>query len=124
GPGEVAIRTSRAGICGSDLHTYREGHVWLPYPIPPGHEVSGVVEAAGPDVTTVKAGDRVFVNPALNCGSCLYCRTGRSNLCEQLVGIGAHRPGGMADLFVVPERAAWVVPAGMSLLEASLVEPM
>ncbi|HWE64664.1 MAG TPA: alcohol dehydrogenase catalytic domain-containing protein, partial [Chloroflexota bacterium] len=69
--GEVVVRTARSGICGSDLHTYRVGHVWLPYPIPPGHEASGIVETVGADVTTVQAGDRVFLNPALTCGACL-----------------------------------------------------
>ena len=123
-PTEVVIRTAHSGICGSDLHTYRVGHVWLPYPIPPGHEVSGIVETIGADVRTVQVGDRVFLNPALSCGSCLYCRTGHGNLCENLVGLGAHLPGGMADLFVAPADAVWRIPAGMSLLEASMIEPL
>jgi len=122
--GEVVVRTVRAGICGSDLHTYRVGHVWLPYPIPPGHEAAGIVDLVGAGVRTVKEGDRVFLNPALTCGVCLYCRTGRSNLCEKLVGIGAHLPGGMADAFAAPADAIWPVPPGMSLLEASMIEPM
>jgi 2-desacetyl-2-hydroxyethyl bacteriochlorophyllide A dehydrogenase len=122
--GEVVVRTARAGICGSDLHTYRAGHVWLPYPIPPGHEASGIVETVGADVATVKAGDRVFLNPALTCGACLYCRTGHSNLCEQLLGIGAHLPGGMADAFVAPACALWPVPDAMSPRHAAMIEPL
>jgi len=123
-PREVVVRTARAGICGSDLHTYGVGHVWLPYPILPGHELSGFVEAVGSEVWTIKPGDRVFLNPAITCGICLYCRTGHSNLCETLAGIGAHLPGGMADAFAAPAGALWPVPDGMSLLEASMIEPL
>jgi threonine dehydrogenase-like Zn-dependent dehydrogenase len=65
----------------------------------------------------------VFLNPALTCGVCLYCRQGRSNLCEKLVGIGAHLPGGMADAFTAPADAVWPIPRGMSMLEAAMIEP-
>ena len=122
--GEAVVRTARSGVCGSDLHTYRVGHVWLPYPIPPGHEASGIVETVGAEVTTLRAGDRVFLNPALTCGACLYCRTGHSNLCEKLLGIGAHLPGGMADAFVAPAQALWPVPDSLSMADAAMIEPM
>ncbi|MEU8270621.1 alcohol dehydrogenase catalytic domain-containing protein [Sphaerisporangium sp. NPDC049002] len=122
--GEVLVRMAYAGICGSDLHTLRRGHPWLPYPIPPGHEASGVVAEAGPGTTGHAVGDAVYLRPALYCGRCFYCRRGRQNLCADLVGIGSHRPGAFADFFAVPQAALAPVPAGVSLAAAAMTEPL
>lgn len=113
--GEVLVRTAYAGICGSDLHTLHRGHPWLPYPIAPGHEASGVV--AGGD-------NRVYVRPAVACGDCFYCGRGRPNLCANLIGIGSHRPGAFADAFTVPAAALAPVPPGVSLAAAAMIEPL
>ena len=123
GPGEVTVRVLRAGICGSDLHTYRRGHPWLDYPVRPGHEISGVIADVGPGVTGLQAGQSVFVNPLVDCGTCSYCLQGRVNLCDRLVGIGSHLPGGMAEALNIPARAALPTPADVPSVAASLIEP-
>lgn len=120
---EVLMRPAYAGICGSDLHTLHRGHPWLDYPVGPGHEVSGTIAAVGERVTMLAPGDHVYLQPLIVCGRCFYCRRGRENLCEALVAVGAHLPGGLARELVVPSVAARPVPAGMSLEAASLVEP-
>jgi 2-desacetyl-2-hydroxyethyl bacteriochlorophyllide A dehydrogenase len=121
--GEVVVETAFAGICGSDLHTLRRGHPWLPYPIAPGHEASGVVVEVGAGVSPSRRGERVYLQPVLACGHCFYCLRGRTNLCDELVGVGSHVPGAFADRFVVPAAAARPIPAGMSFVQAALVEP-
>lgn len=111
--GEVLVRTAYAGICGSDLHTLHRGHPWLPYPIAPGHEASGLAD-----------GERVYLRPAVACGSCFYCGRDRPNLCANLIGIGSHRPGAFADAFTVPAAALAPVPEGVSLAAAAMIEPL
>lgn len=123
GPDEVVIETAYAGICGSDLHTLRRGHPWLPYPIAPGHEASGVVVDVGADAPSSLLGQRVYLQPVVACGRCFYCRRGRTNLCDELVGVGSHVPGAFADRFAVPAAAAHVMPDAMSFAQAALVEP-
>ncbi len=122
--GEVLVRMAYAGICGSDLHTLRRGHPWLPYPIAPGHEASGVVAEIGPGTSGLAVGDAVYLRPALHCGRCFYCRRGRENLCANLIGIGSHRPGAFADYFTVPHAALAPVPAGVGLGAAAMTEPL
>ena len=79
--GEVRVRMSAAGVCASDYHVMI-GHNPTPMPIVLGHEGAGVVETIGPDVTTVKKGDRCVLSFVPNCGHCRSCRTGLSNLCD------------------------------------------
>ena len=125
GRGEVLVRMAFAGICGSDLHTYRRGHPWLGYPIAPGHEASGVVAEVGPAVSSGwQQGDRVYLRPAVACGTCFYCAKGLPNLCVALVGVGSHTPGAFSDYFAVPEAALAPVPDGVQLATAALLEPL
>src|ERR1700760_2941864 len=99
GPGEALVRTLAAGVCGSDLHAARGRHPFVALPYRPGHEVVGIVEAAGPGtgetvtedtvaedaVAELRApGQRVIVTPYLPCWHCKMCATGRENLCENL----------------------------------------
>jgi 2-desacetyl-2-hydroxyethyl bacteriochlorophyllide A dehydrogenase len=119
----VLIRTAYAGICGSDLHTYRHGHAWLGFPVGPGHEAVGTIEAVGADVESLVPGDRVVLQFAVFCGECRMCRAGRENMCERLVAYGAHEPGGMAHAFLVPATAARKLPADLDFKTACLIEP-
>ncbi|MFE2040528.1 zinc-binding dehydrogenase [Streptomyces sp. NPDC059477] len=124
GPGEALVRTAFAGICGSDLHTLTRGHPWLPYPVAPGHEASGQVVALGDGAHRFAPGDDVYLRPVLACGTCAPCRRARPNLCTDLIGVGSHLPGLMADFAVVPEAALARVPAGVGLAQAALIEPL
>lgn len=123
GPGEVLLRTANAGICGSDLHTFRRGHPWLPYPIAPGHEASAWIAGVGAGVGGWSADEPVYVQPAVSCGTCFTCRRGLSNLCERLVGVGSHTPGAMADYFVVPTSAVRRLP-DVSMAAGAMIEPL
>ncbi|WP_315760047.1 Zn-dependent alcohol dehydrogenase [Sphingomonas sp. Y38-1Y] len=80
GPREVLIRTAACGICRSDLH-FIDGAWPVALPVVPGHEASGVVEAVGEDVTTVRPGDHVVTFLTVYCGTCDYCLSGRPSLC-------------------------------------------
>lgn len=123
-PGEVRVRTSLVGICGSDLHVLEGEHPFVSFPVLPGHEVVGVVDAVGPDVRGFAPGGRVLLEPNLVCGECAYCRSGRYNLCEKLAVVGFQAPGSLADLFIVPASRLHPVPASMGDREAALVEPL
>lgn len=81
GPGEVLIRYTHAGLCHSDLHL-TDGDLVPRFPIVGGHEGAGIIEEVGPGVTKVKPGDHVVCAFIPNCGTCRYCSTGRSNLCD------------------------------------------
>lgn len=100
--GEARVRIHRVGICGSDLHAYRGVQPFLEYPRVLGHELSGdVVETAG-DVSQISVGDRVAVEPYLNCGQCRACRVERPNCCDSLQVLGVHRDGGMGEYLTIP----------------------
>ncbi|MBI2467789.1 MAG: alcohol dehydrogenase catalytic domain-containing protein, partial [Candidatus Rokubacteria bacterium] len=112
GPGEVLIRVSAAGICGTDYRIWT-GERPVRYPLTPGHEFVGEVAAVGPGVGRVAVGDRVAVEPNWGCGACDLCREGSGNLCLARTAVGIDRAGGFAALAVLPERACWRAPAGL-----------
>lgn len=123
GAGEVLVATAYAGLCGSDLHTVRRGHPWLPYPVAPGHEGSARVERVGPGVGGLAEGDLVYVRPAVADGTCFMCRRGRPNLCEHLIGVGSHVPGLFAERVALPAAALAPLPSGIDLVAGALLEP-
>ena len=125
GPADVLVRVMACGICGTDLHIIDGEFPPTRYPIIPGHEFGGEVVAVGADVQGVKAGDRVGVDPTLNCGACYFCQRGMGNLCERwnAVGVGSH-PGGFAECVAVPQRCVYPIPETMSFAEAALIEPI
>ena len=123
---EVKIHTAFAGICGTDhaLYAGLPGSAPAVPPIVLGHENSGVVVEVGSEVTNVKVGDRVAVDPNIYCGQCKYCRTGRPELCEHLSAIGVTRDGGFEDYFTAPASVVYPIPDNVSLKAAALVEPI
>ncbi|MBA2277478.1 MAG: zinc-dependent alcohol dehydrogenase family protein [Chloroflexia bacterium] len=125
GPKDVLVRVAACGICGTDIHIIDGEFPPTTYPIIPGHEFGGTVLAVGEEVIGVKVGDRVGVDPTLNCGECYFCQRGQGNLCERwnAVGVGSH-PGGFAECVAVPERTVYPLPAGMSDATAALIEPI
>lgn len=124
-PGELLIRTSTAGICGSDLHALHGQHPFMSFPFYPGHEIVGVVAALGSDVTAPQTGTRVVIEPNLYCGECKQCKAGTYNLCERLQVFGCTTPsGGMADYFAIAADRVHEVPAQLSDRQAALIEPL
>ncbi|MER6123101.1 alcohol dehydrogenase catalytic domain-containing protein [Streptomyces sp. NPDC001795] len=124
GPGEVLVRTSLVGVCGSDTHAALGRHPFIELPYRPGHEVVGVIAATGSGVESMRVGDRVVVEPNLYCGSCFQCRSGRYNICRQLKVFGYQVPGGLAELFTIPADRVHILPDAMSDTQAALIEPL
>ena len=135
GPGDVKIKVAWTGICGSDLHEYLAGPIFVPVgadhplshdqaPITMGHEYCGEITEVGDGVDNLAVGDRVAVEPIFACGHCAACREGRYNLCDSLgfVGLsGGH--GGFAAYSVVPGEMCHKMPDELSLEQGALVEP-
>lgn len=133
--GEVKIKVAWTGICGSDLHEYLAGPIFVPVeqdhplshdkaPITMGHEYCGTITELGAGVTGLAVGDRVAIEPIFACGTCAACLEGKYNLCESLgfVGLsGGH--GGFAAHSVVPARMVHKMPEGLSMEQGALVEP-
>ncbi len=124
GPGDVLLEVSHCGVCGSDLHFVIDG--WGRPGAIEGHEYSGRVVAVGDAVTTWRAGDEVVGGPTPRCGTCEYCRAGRSSLCNARAkfGDGNEWQGAFAEYVRVPEAGLLPVPERLSLREAALAEPL
>lgn len=123
--GEILVRSSVVGVCGSDTHAAAGHHPFVPLPYNPGHEVVGVVAELGDDVTEVAVGDRVIVEPTLPCWICKMCTSGRINLCESLRFFGCvHDQGGMADYFTIPANRVHILPDELDDLQSVLIEPL
>ena len=123
-PGQVLIEVAACGICGTDLHVYDGLPAAWPVPGIYGHEFAGTVIGWANDVGGFQVGDRVVVQPLLYCGQCRYCRSGKTNLCPNLVLIGGDRPGGFAEQVAVPARSLFNVPENLSLKRAALIETL
>jgi L-iditol 2-dehydrogenase len=125
GPGEVAVRPAYVGICGTDLELLA-GDVdpaYVRYPLIPGHEWSGVVEATGAGVTGVQPGQRVIAEGIIPCRTCARCIRGETNLCQTYDELGFTRPGAAARQVIVPAPVVHALPGSVSLAEAALAEP-
>ncbi|MCG7346528.1 2,3-butanediol dehydrogenase [Sporosarcina sp. ACRSL] len=127
---EVTVRVAWAGICGSDLHEYQEGPVFIPVdapheltgqqaPLAMGHEFAGVVEKVGKDVTSIKVGDRVAINPMYTFGYKHEDVDAYDGF--QFIGLGSD--GGFATYVNAGENHIYKLPEGMTLQDGALVEP-
>ena len=124
--GEVMVRVRACGVCGTDIHIF-EGAEGAAKTVPPtvlGHEFSGIVQEVGAGVNTVKTGDRVCVDPNDMCGTCSYCRDGKSHFCSDMVGIGTTVDGGFAEFCTVREKQVYKIPDHLSFAEAAMAEPL
>lgn len=122
-PGEVRVRVRYAGICGSDLHIFHGKNPFVLYPRIIGHEFVGRIGAVGDGVDPARIGETVVVDPVISCGQCHACRIGRQNVCSRLQVIGVHRDGGFSQYVCAPEKNAYVIPKGLALPSASVIEP-
>lgn len=110
GSRDILVKVKAAGICHSDAH-YRAGISPVSFtPLTLGHEVSGVVEKTGGEVTNVKVGDRVCLHYLITCGDCYYCSTGNEQFCAKGRMIGHHANGGYAEYIAIPARNAIHLP--------------
>jgi len=122
GPGEVLVAVRSCGICGSDLHWW---HGEMPAPnVCPGHEIAGVVAAAGRGVTSVREGDRVALEGMASCGTCRACLAGDYNVCPRVGFLGMTVPGGFADYVALPARHCFPIAPGVDFPTAALSEPL
>ncbi len=125
GPGEVRVRSVRAGVCRTDLDivTGALDPRWVRFPVVPGHEWSGVVDSVGEGVAGVEPGGRVVCEGNIPCLSCQRCRAGDTHLCQSYDAVGFTRGGGWGEFVVVPARILHVLPDHVSFDAAVLIEP-
>jgi L-idonate 5-dehydrogenase len=131
-PDQVLVRVRCGGICGSDLHYYRHGGfgtVRIQEPMVLGHEVAGVIEAVGSDVTRFEAGDRIAVSPSRPCGLCRFCQQGLQNHCLDMRYYGSamrtpHVQGAFRQQLVVETHQAHLLADSVSDAEGSMGEPL
>jgi len=127
GPGQLKIKVTLAGICGTDLKEYATGPHMIPpdkAPLTPGHEFAGTVAALGKGVTDFKVGDRVSGVGYYYCGECYCCKEGRYNLCVNQGFTGLSTDGCMAEFFILPAYACYKLPDSVSDEYGALVEPL
>lgn len=125
---EVLVKLEYIGICGSDMHYYETGAIGDYVVEPPfvlGHEPGGVVVEVGADVTHLKVGDRVALEPGKTCGHCEFCKTGRYNLCPDVVFFATPPVDGVFQEYVAHEAdLCFKLPDNVSTLEGALIEPL
>lgn len=123
GPGDVLIRVAACGICGTDRHIMHGAFTTRP-PVVIGHEYAGIVEAVGEQVTGLRPGMAVAVDPNMPCGMCRACRRGKVHMCSNLRALGVDVDGGFAEYALAPEGQCYPLPQGVSLLEGAIAEPL
>ncbi|MCI8319592.1 MAG: NAD(P)-dependent alcohol dehydrogenase [Dorea sp.] len=125
---EVLVKLDYVGICGSDLHYYETGAIGDYVVKPPfvlGHEPGGTVVEVGKDVKHLKIGDRVALEPGKTCGQCEFCRTGRYNLCPDVVFFATPPVDGVFQEYAAHDaQLCFKLPDNVSTLEGALIEPL
>lgn len=121
GPGEVLVRVSGCGICGSDLHV---SSTVAPPGSVLGHEIAGTVEEVGAGVEGWSPGVAVTARPFFGCGTCRFCRAGRADHCPDFALVGHHRWGGFAEAAVLSAAELFALPGALGPVERVLVEPL
>ena len=125
---EVLVKLEYVGICGSDLHYYESGAIGDYVVKPPfvlGHEPGGTVVEVGRNVKHLKAGDRVALEPGKTCGHCEFCKTGRYNLCPDVVFFATPPVDGVFQEYVAHEAdLCFKLPDNVSTMEGALIEPL
>jgi L-iditol 2-dehydrogenase len=124
---DVVVAPRVVGICGSDLHLYRDGRIGdsvVRSPLVLGHEAAGVVVEVGTAVVDLRVGERVVVEPGIACGRCRLCRIGRYNLCLNVSFLGIPPIDGlMAGLVRVPRPWVHRLPDSLTDAEGAMIEP-
>ena len=126
---DVLLKIKSVGVCGSDIHYYKEGRIGdqvVDYPFTIGHECSALVEQVGNNVTHIKPGDLVAVDPAISCHNCEQCLSGREHTCTNLrfLGCPGQLDGCLTEYVIMPGRNCFPVPQKLNDELAALVEPL
>lgn len=122
---EVLVQVKAVGICGTDLGILGGYNPNARAPLPLGHEIAGLVVAAGAEVGQLAPGDRIFLDPYIGCNQCEACRQGRKTYCSGGgKHLGIHIPGGWQQYLAIPERNCYRIPDNLSFAEASQAETM
>ena len=125
---EVLVKIEYVGVCGSDLHYYENGGIGANIVKPPfvlGHEAGGTVVEVGSSVTHLKVGDRVALEPGKTCGHCEFCKTGRYNLCPDVIFFATPPVDGVFQEYVAHEAdLCFKIPDNMDTMEGALIEPL
>lgn len=125
---EVLVKVGHVGICGSDLHYYESGRIGDFIVEPPfilGHEAAGVIVECGKDVTDLKPGDKVALEPGKTCGHCEFCKSGKYNLCNDVIFFATPPVDGVFQEYVAHEAAlCFKLPENMDTMEGALIEPL
>lgn len=129
GPYDVKIRIMTVGVCGSDIHYYTKGNIGsqkVVYPFTVGHESAGMVVETGRDVKRVKKGDIIAVEPAMWCGKCDQCLSGRHHTCRKLkfLGCPGQAEGTLSEYIIMPESSCFPMPENLSADHGSISEPL
>ncbi|RSK53257.1 zinc-dependent alcohol dehydrogenase [Bacillus canaveralius] len=123
-PGQIKIKMKRIGVCGSDIHVNHGKHPYTSYPVVQGHEVSAEVVEVGSEVTNIKVGDKVTIQPQVVCGECYPCTHGLYNDCEELKVMGFQTTGMASEYFVVDASKALALPPEMNYEHGAMIEPL
>ncbi|MCB9249991.1 MAG: alcohol dehydrogenase catalytic domain-containing protein [Ignavibacteriales bacterium] len=128
-PNDVLIKIKMVGVCGSDIHYYSTGRIGsqiVRYPFITGHEAAGIVEEVGTKVTEVKPGQRIAIDPAISCGKCDQCLSGREHTCRKLVFMGApkQKEGALCNYVVLKEDNCFPISNNTTFEKAVLSEPL
>lgn len=129
GPDDVLVKIEYVGVCGSDLHFFKEGHIGdyiVDEPLVLGHEPGGTIVEVGSNVKHLKAGDRVALEPGIMCGECELCKCGKYNLCEELdfMAVPHQIDGAFCEYYAHPAKLCFKLPENVSTMEGGLAEPL
>ncbi len=128
GDDECLVKVENVGVCGSDLHYYESGRIGnfiVEYPFVLGHEAGGTVVEVGKNVKKIKVGDRVAMEPGKTCGKCEFCKSGRYNLCPDVIFFATPPVDGVFQEYVAHEEGlCFKIPDNMDTEEAALIEPL
>lgn len=128
GPFEVLVKVEAIGVCASDIHYYEHGRIGsfvVRDPLILGHEVAGEVVEIGAEVRDLVPGSRVAMEPGVPCTQCLYCRTGRYNLCPDVIFMATPPVhGAFCEFLVHPASYCYLIPDHMTYDEAAMMEPL